>query len=129
MYLQSESLQLLINFTILKKVKDKQLVLLYLKFESGSNTINFNFFPSQYKITYDSDENILKSLVRQQIVKEVKKNNNSKFKTYKLIKQSVEIFPNASKSDEELVYQDPTFIINNTINNNRQTLHSNSLIS
>ena len=91
----------LINFTILKKVTDVQLILLYLKFES--NTINFQTFSSQYKISYDSYQNILKALEKQQIVKEV--NKNSKFKTYKLIKQNVEIFPNASKSDEELVYQ------------------------
>ena len=103
MYLQSESLQLLINFTILKKVRDAQLILLYLKFES--NTINFESFSSQYKITYDSYQNILKSLQNQQIVKEGKKNNNSKFKTYKLIKQSVEIFPHASRSDEELIFK------------------------
>ena len=105
MFLQLDSTQLLINFTILKKVKDKQLVLLYLKFESKSNIINFESFSSQYKISYDSYHHILKSLKRQQIVKEFKKNNSSsKFKTYKLIKPNVQIFPHASKSDEKLVY-------------------------
>ena len=93
----------LINFTILMKLRDNQLLLLYLKFES--NTINFESFSSRYRITYDSYQHILKSLKRQQIVKEVNKNNSSKFKTYKLIKQNVRIFSHATKSDEELVYR------------------------
>src|SRR5215203_2815629 len=93
----------LINFSILKKLFDKQLILLYLKYQSRN--INFETFSSQYRITYDSYKSILTSLENQQIVKEVNKNNSSKFKTYKLIKPNIQIFKHASKSDEELVFR------------------------
>ena len=92
----------LINLSILKELFNKQLILLYLKFQSSN--INFETFSSQYRITYDSYKSILKSLENQQIVKEVNK-NNSRFKTYKLIKPNIQIFPHASKAEEELIFK------------------------
>lgn len=92
----------LINLSILNELFNKQLILLYLKFQS--NNINFETFSSQYRITYDSYKSILKSLENQQIVKEVNK-NNSRFKTHKLIKPNIQIFPHASKVEENLIYQ------------------------
>ena len=85
------------------KIYTKQLILLYLKFQS--NIINFESFSSQYRIMYDSYKSNVKTLEKHQIIKEVNKSNSSKFKTYRLIKQNVEIFPYASQSDEELFFK------------------------
>ena len=92
----------LINLSILKALFNKQLILLYLKYQS--NNINFESFSSQYKISYDSYKTNLKALDKQQVVREVNK-SNSRFKTHKLIQPNIQIFTHASKAEEELIFK------------------------